>query len=211
MKKKKKAAKYKYEDFEEVIEKVVEQKASQFIFGYHGEEDIAQMIRIICADVVKNYNPEKLTSDKAINYFGTCVENRMKNVIRDTYFRYEIPCKSRKCVAYDKETGCSKEPRDCKAWVKYKNNLIAHTKINNPINIGIVLDYASNSNDRKTSDKVLMRQCESGVFYLKTSIVEKIKETNPDLLEPFHRLLNNNSISPNDLRQIRKIAELVME
>lgn len=81
-----------YEDIEDIVEYLVRAKARDNVFDCWDADDIAQEIRIICLKALDSFEPEKAMDRKTIiNYFGTCVDTRLKNVKRDNYIRFNPP------------------------------------------------------------------------------------------------------------------------
>ncbi len=82
-----------YEDIEPIVEYLVRVKAPTYTFDCWDIEDIAQEIRIICLyHALPKYDASKSKDKKQlINYFGRCVDNRLKNLKRDKYIRFTPP------------------------------------------------------------------------------------------------------------------------
>lgn len=67
-----------------IIENIAESKRRSGAFAYYTGEDVAQEVWCICLRAVEEYDPAK---GKLEHYLRRCVENRLKNLRRDRYFR----------------------------------------------------------------------------------------------------------------------------
>lgn len=67
-----------------IIEAIAERKRRTGAFAYFQGDDIAQEVWLICLRAVGEYDS---TKGKLENYLARCVENRLKNLRRDRYFR----------------------------------------------------------------------------------------------------------------------------
>jgi len=82
--------KVSYGDIEHVVEYLVAAKSSANVFYGWTRDDVAQEIRIICLNAIKHFDPEKAKTEKQIlNFFGRSVDNRLKNLKRDNYIKYD--------------------------------------------------------------------------------------------------------------------------
>ena len=90
--------KKKYNDNQDIIENI----ASKFRdrkFLYLTEDDIKQEVRKICYEALSSFDGKRGAS--LTTYLTRCVTNRLNNLKRDYYFRFENPCKKNRCPAYD--------------------------------------------------------------------------------------------------------------
>lgn len=84
-----------YSDIEHIVEYLVRVKSKQHTFDCWDAEDIAQEIRIICFNAISQFDFERAKDEKhMVNYFGRCVDNRLQNLKRDNYIRYESNSKT---------------------------------------------------------------------------------------------------------------------
>jgi DNA-directed RNA polymerase specialized sigma24 family protein len=67
-----------------IVEAIAESKKRSMSFAYFTGEDIAQEVWVICLKALERYNATKGPLE---NYLRRCVENRLKNLKRDRYFR----------------------------------------------------------------------------------------------------------------------------
>lgn len=67
-----------------IIESIAESKKRTASFAYFTGDDIAQEVWCICLRAIDEYDA---TKGKLENYLRRCVENRLKNLRRDRYFR----------------------------------------------------------------------------------------------------------------------------
>lgn len=94
-----KMSKLSYEDIEPIVEYLVKVKSREYTFDCWDTEDIGQEIRIICFNALEKFEQSKAVDVKQItNYFGRCVDNRLKNLKRDKYIRF-TPSLSRKKIS----------------------------------------------------------------------------------------------------------------
>lgn len=79
-----------YSDIEHIVEYLVRVKSKQHTFDCWDIEDIAQEIRIICFNAIPQFDFARAKDEKhMVNYFGRCVDNRLQNLKRDNYIRYD--------------------------------------------------------------------------------------------------------------------------
>lgn len=67
-----------------IIEAIAERKRRTGAFAYFQGDDIAQEVWCICLRAIEEYDA---TKGKLEHYLARCVENRLKNLRRDRYFR----------------------------------------------------------------------------------------------------------------------------
>lgn len=76
-----------------IIQKIAQTRRNNF-FAYYEGDDIQQEVWVFCLEALERYNPVKasrgLSIDKQIEHFlNHHVANRLKNLMRDKYFRPE--------------------------------------------------------------------------------------------------------------------------
>ncbi len=80
-----------YSDIEHIVEYLVRVKSKQHTFDCWDTEDIAQEIRIICFNAIAQFDFDRVKDERQmVNYFGRCVDNRLQNLKRDNYIRYDV-------------------------------------------------------------------------------------------------------------------------
>jgi hypothetical protein len=76
-----------------IISKIAKNRKSQK-FAYYQGEDIEQEVWVFCLQAMQNYDPDKTTAgisleEKIERFLNHHVTNRLKNLMRDKYFRPE--------------------------------------------------------------------------------------------------------------------------
>lgn len=71
-----------YETLQEDIEKLVSMKCGLYSIPGYDREDISQEIRMMCLKALEKYEPSKNHSTP-FNYLARCVDNRLRNLLRD--------------------------------------------------------------------------------------------------------------------------------
>ncbi|MFY9239435.1 MAG: sigma factor [Roseovarius sp.] len=74
----------------EIIQIVIDRIAKNYTFSYYEEDDIRQEAFIIAAEALKNYD----SSRPLENFISRHLANRLKNLIRDKYYRSNTKSKS---------------------------------------------------------------------------------------------------------------------
>ena len=108
-----------YEKYHDIIEEIAE-RYSHRSFLYIDSDDVKQEVRNICYGALKSFDKRK-SSIKT--YLSRCVNNRLNNLKRDLYFRYENLCTRIRCPMYNIFIG------ECTS-LTYKN-ICPHNKKNN--------------------------------------------------------------------------------
>lgn len=85
--------------------------AYKFKFGYHDIEDMKQEARIECIKAMDKYDANK---GKLETFLWTHVKNRLSNLKRNKYERYDKPCFKCPLNAYDPD--CKKSANQCTAY-----------------------------------------------------------------------------------------------
>ncbi len=73
---------FNYEVLHDDIEKLVSMKSGMYSIPGYDREDIAQEIRMMCLKALEKYEPLKNHSTP-FNYLARCVDNRLRNLLRD--------------------------------------------------------------------------------------------------------------------------------
>ncbi len=100
-------------EFKEVVQNIVKYLSYKERFAYHSKEDIAQEIWGFCLDAVRRYDGKR----NLYNFLLTHVKNRLKSFKRDTYFRYDCPCKL--CTFKEDGKTDHKNKKHCKVYLKW--------------------------------------------------------------------------------------------
>lgn len=128
-----------YDDIEPIVEYLAKVKSRDNTFDCWDVEDIAQEIRIICMYALSEYEPSKAqTYKQAVNYFGRCVDNRLNNLKRDNYIRFNPPLSKEEIRLVNEEPESfpvKKEKLD-----KFYIGIEIQKKIKHPVDIDVVGD-----------------------------------------------------------------------
>lgn len=73
---------YTYESLHDDIERIVSMKCGLYTIPGFDREDIAQEIRVFCINALAKYDAAKNHSTP-FNYLARCVDNRLRNLLRD--------------------------------------------------------------------------------------------------------------------------------
>ncbi len=142
-KKTKKKKPLTYKDIEEIVEYLVKVKSRDYTFDCYEANDIGQEIRLICFKALNHFDFGKVNQDKLVNYFGTCVDNRLKNLKRDKYIRYQSPCNS-DCKMLHGDDPNTELAKICKKWLRHQAGIVQKKIIKNPVSIEVVGDIRDN-------------------------------------------------------------------
>lgn len=124
-----KKKKLTYKDIEPIVEYLVKVKSKQNTFDCWDVEDISQEIRIICLNALEEFDHKRATDEKHIlNYFGRCVDNRLKNLKRDNYIRYTPPQINEN----------DSEDEMLEKYIRYQEYISRKENIKHPVNIELV-------------------------------------------------------------------------
>ena len=93
------------------IEIIVKGLSHKFKFGYHELDDMAQEARLECIKALDRYDPSK---GKLETFLWTHTKNRLSNLKRNKYERYDKPCLNCPLNAYDPD--CLKSDNECTAY-----------------------------------------------------------------------------------------------
>ncbi len=106
------------ENFEAVVQNVINMVARHNTFGSYTKEDIGQEIWVLCLEALPRYDGKR----SLYNFMLTHVKHRLKNLKRDRYFRHECPCKL--CSFKDQGFTEHEDGQYCARYLKwYEANL----------------------------------------------------------------------------------------
>lgn len=126
-----------YSDIEPIVEYLVKVKARDNTFDCWDADDIAQEIRIICLGAIEKFDPVQAdTYKKMVNYFGTCVDNRLRNLRRDKYIRFTPPFSKKEVVEIEENP--EKYPEEYAKLQEHRAGVEIQKKIKHPVNIEVV-------------------------------------------------------------------------
>ena len=129
-----------YKDIEPIVEYLVKVKARDNTFDCWDADDVAQEIRIICLNAIPHFDSEKVDDYKGVvNYFGRCVDNRLRNLKRDNYIRFCPPFSKEKVKELEDNPGNA--PQEYEKLEKFKEGLEVQKKIKHPANIEVVGEH----------------------------------------------------------------------
>lgn len=118
----------------DIIEEIVGVLCHSFKFGIYGVEDIKQEGRIMALEAVNSGRYD--TSRPLANFLYRHVWNRLVNLRRDKYSRYEPPCL--KCPLYAKATkSCTQfeDKMDCNLFRQWQERNERRKMIASPMSI----------------------------------------------------------------------------
>lgn len=120
---------------QEIVKKIISRQTKDKKFPGYDQADIEQEVWVIALNSLEKYNVNRGNLE---NFLSVCVNNGLRNLHRDKYFRTEKPCVS--CEFFDKDKKeCTifieKEKMDCKKWARYKRNTWSKINLRNPISI----------------------------------------------------------------------------
>lgn len=141
----------------DIIDRVANGLAYKFKFGYYEADDIKQHARMEAILGLEGYDAEK---GKLETFLWTHVRNRLSNLKRNKFERYDKPCLNCPLNAYDPKCKKSKnecteyeDKDDCKLYYNWLRRNSAKRNIVSPIGIHNVRDE-NESNMRKDCDIV---------------------------------------------------------
>lgn len=189
-----------YKDIEHIVEYLVKVKSEDYKFDCYEQEDIAQEIRIICFKAINHFDFSKVKEDKLVNFFGTCVDNALKNLKRDKYIRYSSPCHP-DCEFLHSDASNVELGKVCKRWLRYNKNLARKLIVKNPLSIEGEVGHS-------IRDKHFEKSVETED--LKNFLLSRL---DGDLKEGLEKILNGDkkSVSLKDRRRIQIIVRRILE
>ncbi len=132
-----------YKDIEIIVEYLVKVKSRDNTFDCFEPADIGQEIRIICFKALDHFDFEKVKENKLVNFFGRCVDNRLRNLKRDRYIRFASPCNS-DCDMLHSGDDNQDMSQVCKRWLRHQERIEIQKVIKNPVSIELVGDLRDN-------------------------------------------------------------------
>lgn len=189
------------------IEVIVKGLSHKFKFGYHELDDMAQETRVECIKALDRYDP---TKGKLETFLWTNAKNRLSNLKRNKYERYDKPCLKCPLSAYDPD--CLKSDNECTAYddkcdcTPYNNWLkrnSAKKNIMSPVGIQQVRD--------ENESNMRMENCPVEKMY-NESLIDLIDEKIPvNLRTQWIKMKNDIKLNKADreklLSAIREIVE----
>jgi hypothetical protein len=178
------------------IEKVVLSLSSKFVFGYYDREDMKQEARY---EAVKLINAGKYDPKRPLeNFLYTHVRNRLINLKRNKYKRYEPPCIT--CPFYDKL--CKKSVNQCAEFEdKMHCKKYASWVQRNKVKQGLMhpVDISSIFDERLSQNKCVMREVEY------REIVQIIESRLPTSLLPiWNRAKDGDKLRKSEREKLQK-------
>jgi hypothetical protein len=121
-----------------IMKKIITRQTRDKKFPGYDQADIEQEVWIIALKSMGKYNVDRGNLE---NFLSVCVNNGLRNLHRDKYFRTEKPCVS--CEFFDKDkkecTIFTKDDKmECKKWARYKRNTWSKINLHNPVPISNV-------------------------------------------------------------------------
>jgi len=183
----------KYSDISDIVEYLVRAKAYKYTFDCWELDDIAQEIRLICFKALEKYDGSRVVDNKLINYFGTCVDNALKNLKRDKYIRMTPNCCSPDCELSHGEENTDREI--CPRWSKYNEKIRSQRVIKHPLSIDAIGNHVNSANFEENLEMEDIKE------YL-------IKNIDRNLRSGLLNILGGNKKEV-DIKNRRKIQEFV--
>lgn len=131
-----------YKDIESIVEYLVKVKSRDYTFDCFEANDIGQEIRLICFKALNHFDFAKVKEDKLVNFFGKCVDNRLRNLKRDRYIRFSSPCNSDCDMLHGEKD--SELNQVCKKWLRHQERIEKQKVIKNPVSIELVGELKDN-------------------------------------------------------------------
>ena len=186
-----------YEDVSHIVEEIVNVKAYFAAFDIYDTDDIAQEIRIKCFELIRDGKYDKSKKSSIKTWLIVCVDNMLRNLLRDKFFSFEIPCKTKKCPEYKENVPCSKAStcEHISYYVQKKNSKmnIMNTVVLDDFNVA----FASMKTNLHATDGLLDHD---------------IRENLPDeLVFYYEELKNGKKIGKQKLDEIRRITREIIE
>lgn len=163
-----------------IIERLAQSRSANGSFAYYESEDVSQEIWSMCLEAMDSYDSEKGPIE---NFLVTHVTNRLKNLMRDKYFRpgSDLPTSGLARVKMNLVNALPLDGSD----IAEQGSLLCCT----PLSV----------------DPIEYLLCEETLIYIRQRLPD-------DLLEPFEELINNNKIRNSLTREVQyKVAEILSE
>ena len=184
----------------DIIDRVANGLAYKFRFGYYDLEDIKQHAKLEALQGLDKYDPSK---GKLETFLWTHVRNRLSNLKRNKFERYDKPCLHCPLAAYDPE--CKKSRNECTEYEDKDNCSLyynwlrrnsAKRNLMSPVGIQNVRDEHE-SNMREEQDIIEKINYET--------MVDLIDEKIPAVLRPLWIRMKN------DIKLTKPEREKVLE
>lgn len=128
----------------EAIDRVANGLGHKFRFGYHGLEDMKQEARMEALKALDSYDASR---GKLETFLWTHVKNRLSNLKRNKFERYDKPCLNCPLKAYDPQclessNQCTEydDKDDCKPYYNWSKRNFSKKNIMSPVGMQNVKD-----------------------------------------------------------------------
>ncbi len=126
------------EEVRKIMKKIISRQTRNKKFPGYDQADIEQEVWIIALKSLDKYNSGRGNLE---NFLSVCVNNGLRNLHRDKYFRTEKPCVS--CEFFDKEKKectifAEEDKMECTKWARYQRNISSKINLHNPVSISDV-------------------------------------------------------------------------
>jgi hypothetical protein len=109
-----------YEDVSDTIEELIALKRRNWRIPSVDFNDVAQEIRIFVSKILNKYEDSR---GNLRSFLSFCMDNFLRNYIRDQFFDFSPPCETANCIFFDKKKdACAANPEKCKRYIKYHIN-----------------------------------------------------------------------------------------
>lgn len=112
------------EEIMEIIQESMRKYAEKFAFGYYGASDIAQEIFLLCREAIPKYDKKRPLRA----FLNRHVRNRLINLKRNKYRRYDPPC--RKCYSGNP---CGADGGMCMPYLEWARRNFSKASIMSPV------------------------------------------------------------------------------
>lgn len=121
-----------------IMKKIIARQTKNKKFPGYDQIDIEQEVWVIALKSLDKYNVHRGNLE---NFLSVCVNNGLRNLHRDKYFRTEKPCIS--CEFFDKDKKectifAEDDKMECNKWARYRKNTWSKINLHNPISISDV-------------------------------------------------------------------------
>lgn len=138
------------EEFVQIVEKVVNNIAKKFTFGYRDIEDIKQEAFLLAVKGLKKYDQKRPLA----NFLYIHIKNRLCNFKRKHYIRLEKPCSRCPLKAFIAPDKCKLYTNfmDCKYYKSWYDRNIVKRNLSHPLEYGQVVDNNTEKNMKYSND-----------------------------------------------------------
>lgn len=184
----------------DIIVDVANKFKYKFRFGYHNEEDIAQVAIMFGIEGLENYDGLRPLP----NFICTHIRNRLINYKRDNYLRHEKPCTTCPFKAFLPPDGCSKY-KDLMFCSLYSGWVERNIKKRN-------ITYTIDFDQIKHDERNMKYDCEPVDNINKKEIMDLIDTELPVRLRKYYlMMLNGDNIPKKYKEQIKKAVLEIAE